>query len=192
MTVHFRGRAAAALAAGLICLTPVQASAAATRPADSPSRAVGTLSQWEPGIPGTVKRGQTIQYTLWYRENSPEPMEVWSFAAEMWNGSAPDGGAALTGISVSLLDPVTGKWRKPDFLDGGLRVFDLNDSRELLAAPNTFGHATVRITFGQNANLGTWRLRTYIEMDGLINKLGGLDGNYLNTTRPMVPVRLVR
>ncbi|MEZ0064883.1 hypothetical protein ABIA32_000871 [Streptacidiphilus sp. MAP12-20] len=71
-----------------------------------------------------------------------------------------------------------------------MTIFFLNDNRALLVAPNHWGHVSVRITFGGTANLGTWHIRPYIEMDELLNKLGGFDGNYLTEPRPMYNARL--
>jgi hypothetical protein len=166
---------AAAVAASALAIGNASA-AHATMP-----HIVGTEHSYIKGMPAVVKRGTTVNLTVWYRENSPDsviPYDHFVFlSADLQRHSA------TRGVTVSLQDSVTGKW---SVLRSGTGQ---NDGQYWPLAhpqvlhPGFFAHLNLRISFSKAAYVGHWQLSTMpIYAYTLLNSHGvGINDAFLKT-----------
>jgi hypothetical protein len=173
-----------AVAVGVAVSLPAQAEASTATHTPAPAsagtapHAIGHEISWTHGIPSTAKRGQTITFTLWCNQNSPDRMEVWDYDLSVGNLANP-GMGQLKGLTLSFLNPLTDRWQKPAYADqNGTLEFELG-GRGVILPPKWSGHVDMRITFGASARLGTWTIDPAAGSYTLINAHGVDDPNFV-------------
>jgi hypothetical protein len=157
LRTRIRRTAIVAAAAGLLAVLP-GTSAYASIP--EPPQQVVVLSVSAHGVPRALKEGQTIDLTIWYRQNSGDVMSPEVFSLAMRNAAAP-ASKQTRGVTVSWLSPLTNSWQQaPWVADTGLWGWgppSLNGPQ--IEVPSEYwAHIDARITFSRSAYTGVWHL----------------------------------
>ena len=151
-------------AATLLIATALLGGVATTGTASASTQAK-PVSPWsgsfwaglKPAMPTTVKRGATVDLTLWYKQSSPDTLIV-AQGLQLQDGSRSIN-SELPGVSVQWRDPATGRWYQRNHNQGDGGFFEQPGwPNEEKATPNTWGHLYLRITFGPSTGTGTWHL----------------------------------
>ena len=115
-------RAVLAVAAGLVAVGTLATASAPAGAVDAPVRA-GSLQEAGKGVPASLKHGQTVYLTIYYRQESRDVMVPHSFGLSLYNLRAP-GQGQMRGITATWWDPVTHRWEKASHYDaeGGVEL----------------------------------------------------------------------
>ena len=143
-------RAAALLAATALLTVPAAAGTASAASVPSP---VGTLQVGATGIPTIVHRGTTINFVVWYRNNSKYDDAVLMDGLSVWHGNDP-GWRATKGVSVSLRAPLTGRWAAVPSFRGSNSYDSSNYGVDVNATPGYWEHYDLRLTIGSATPTG--------------------------------------
>ena len=159
MYSRLTGRAAlAAVAAGLLALLPGTVAIATPAPPNLP---VGTLYTAAKGIPASVKRGQTINLVIWYMQRSKDVLVPVQDQVTLWNPNGVNArGSSAPGVTVSWLNPVTGRWQPSNWITdhNTEQYLVLPATPEIKVTSGYWAHVDARITFSSSAALGTWHV----------------------------------
>ncbi|TDU05011.1 hypothetical protein EDD99_3496 [Streptomyces sp. 846.5] len=161
MRIRTRRGAVLAAATGLLALLPGGLAVAQTRTVHAtakPLPVVGTLQVGCNGFPRTVKRGSTINVTMWYRQVSPDELTPTDFGLLLWSSKSGTPGAPQRGVSVSWQDPQTGRWvaSNGSYSPGDFEYYPAGVQQW---PSGYWAHQYVRITFAGTADLGGWNIQ---------------------------------
>ncbi|QMU70102.1 hypothetical protein [Streptacidiphilus sp. P02-A3a] len=149
-----------AAAAALLGVTPLVAgTASASGPQPS-----GTLYRGkDTGLPASVERGHSVTLTLWYMQRSPDYLYPGTFELDLYNPAGVNKyGSSAPGVSVTWLDPVTGRWEASDYRynNASVQGFEVPGTK-LRYGSGYWAHVQVRVAFNGTVPLGTWHLASY-------------------------------
>lgn len=156
MRTRIRRTVGLAAAATLLGFAPGVTSSAA---AASPSKPIGAAYSSTVGVPSSVRAGTTVYMHTWYMEKSPDSIAAQDFIVSVRSLST----SSEAGISVSWLNPITGRWQavnRSGSADFGL--FLETEPTHLTLAPGKWARIDFRITFGNSAHLGSWSVAPHV------------------------------
>ncbi|MEY9849274.1 hypothetical protein [Streptacidiphilus sp. MAP5-3] len=116
---------------------------------------VGTVNTYVNGMPATVERGTTVDLTIWYRESSAYNVIPFGSALSLAADDLRQPG--YRGVTVSVQDPVTGKWNVVRSAAGSNDGYYFSGySQPKVLHPAYFAHLNIRISFSKAAYAGRW------------------------------------
>lgn len=144
---------------------------------------VGSLDIGAHGLPAVIDRGTTVNFVVWYREESPDKVGVLGRGIGLY---APMQGAGSSvnerGVTVSVQDPTTGKWAVWKGESGANTgdYFSWLVKNQFEITPGYWAHLNMRISFSKTAYKGQWDLyESPVEAYQLVNSHGAAVEGYL-------------
>ncbi|MYS23701.1 MULTISPECIES: hypothetical protein [unclassified Streptomyces] len=174
-----RAGTASALTTGVLMAALMGPGSASATPVNAPAKA-GTLKNAASGIPKTMRHGQTVHMTLYYKQNSPDILVPSSFGVSLYKtgGNTSD---ELRGITASWWDQVTHRWERFSWAtkEGDI-YFDLPASPAVKVGSGILAHVYIRLTFGTATPSGVWHFWPQLDGYSLLDKHGKSVNAYLD------------